>query len=128
MVHGLSEGRFLDDKRYWPIYERAADLDVPIYVHPVQPTPEVSSVYYGDYVEDFPGILSAAWGFTVETATQAIRFVLSGVFDEFPNLRLILGHMGEGLPFLLVRINMAFERPGNKPVSFRKTFAEHFYI
>jgi predicted TIM-barrel fold metal-dependent hydrolase len=54
-----------------------------------------------------PGILSAAWGFTVETATQGLRFVLSGVFDAHPGLKVILGHMGEGLPFLLWRISHA---------------------
>jgi 2,3-dihydroxybenzoate decarboxylase len=127
MVHGLTENRFLDDKRFWPIYERAA-LDVPIYVHPAPPHQGVVAAYYQDYVQDFPSILSAAWGFTVETATQAIRFVLSGVFEEYPNLKMILGHMGEGLPFLLVRIDEAFSRAGNKANTFRKTFAEHFYI
>ncbi len=128
MLHGLTEDRFLDAKRFWPIYERAAALDVPVYVHPAAPHQGVVDAYYGDYAKDFPSILSAAWGFTVETATQAIRFVLSGVFEEYPNLKMILGHMGEGLPFSLVRIDEAFSRAGNKANTFRKTFAEHFYI
>jgi predicted TIM-barrel fold metal-dependent hydrolase len=129
MVHGLTgEGQFLDDRRFWPIYERAEALDVPIYVHPAQPHPAVVDAYYRDYVKDFPTITSAAWGFTVETATQAIRLVLSGVFEAYPRLKIILGHMGESLPFSLVRIDEAISRPGNKQVEFRKTFAEHFYI
>jgi 2,3-dihydroxybenzoate decarboxylase len=128
MVHGLTEGQFLDDRRFWPIYERAAALDVPVYVHPAAPHQDVARLYYGDYAKEFPSILSAAWGFTVETATQGIRLVLSGMFDEYPNLKMILGHMGEGLPFLLQRIDEAFSRPGNKANTFRKTFAEHFYI
>mgnify|MGYP001495214450 CR=1 FL=1 len=128
MVHGLTNGVFLDDKRFWPIFERAQALDVPIYVHPAVPHPAVVEAYYKDYIETFPQILTAAWGFTVETATQGVRLVLSGVFDAYPNLKIILGHMGEGLPFLLWRINMALERPGNRGIAFRDIFASHFWI
>jgi predicted TIM-barrel fold metal-dependent hydrolase len=128
MVHGLTNGVFFDDKRFWPIMERAEALDVPIYLHPAVPHRAVVDAYYRDYLQDYPGILTAAWGFTVETATQGIRMVLSGAFDKYPNLKIILGHMGEGLPFLLWRINMALERPGNKPIAFRDIFASHVYI
>jgi predicted TIM-barrel fold metal-dependent hydrolase len=128
MVHGLTNGLFLDDKRFWPIFERAEALDVPIYLHPAMPHRGVVEAYYRDYVQDYPGILSAAWGFTVETATAGIRMVLSGAFEEYPNLKIILGHLGEGLPFLLWRINMALERPGNKSIPFREIFATHFHI
>jgi 2,3-dihydroxybenzoate decarboxylase len=128
MVHGLTNGVFFDDKRFWPILERAQALDVPIYLHPAVPARAVVDAYYKDYLPDFPGILTAAWGFTVETATAGIRMVLSGAFDAYPNLKIILGHLGEGLPFLLWRINMALERPGNKSIPFREIFATHFYI
>ena len=73
-------------------------------------------------------VIRAAWGFTVETATQGIRLVLSGVFDAYPYVKIILGHMGEGLPFLLWRIDHALSRPGNRSVSFREQFSQHFYI
>jgi 2,3-dihydroxybenzoate decarboxylase len=128
MVHGLTNGVFIDDRRFWPIFERAAALDVPVYLHPAQPHPEVVKAYYADYVKDFPTITSAAWGFTVETATQSIRMVLSGVFDAYPGLKIIIGHMGESLPFSVWRINQAFSRTGNKPLSFRDYFCEHFWI
>ena len=128
MVHGLTNGVFLDDRRFWPIFERAQALDVPIYVHPASPHRAVVEAYYQEYVEDFPSLLSAAWGFTVETATQGIRLVLSGVFDAYPELKIILGHMGEGLPFLLWRIDQALSRPGNRPVAFRERFSRHFWI
>ena len=81
MVNGMTGGVFHDDKRFWPIWERAAELDVPIYIHPALPHPAVIETYYKDYAQSHPGILRAAWGFTVETATQGLRFVLSGVFD-----------------------------------------------
>ena len=131
MVHGLTDGRFIDDRRFWPILERAAALDVPIYVHPGWPHPAVVEAYYGDYLEKYPGIGTAAWGFTVETATAGLRLVLSGVFDAHPNLKIILGHLGEGLPFSLWRIDHAFEilaRPDVDPVRFREVFSEHFWI
>jgi 2,3-dihydroxybenzoate decarboxylase len=128
MVHGLTNGVFFDDQRFWPICERAQALDVPIYLHPAAPHAAVVEAYYQDYVQEFPSILNAGWGFTVETATQGIRMVLSGVFDAYPNLKIILGHMGEGLPFLLWRINHALARPGNRPIAFREQFSQHVYI
>ena len=131
MLHGLTAGKFHDEEEFWPIFERAAALDVPVYIHPGYPHPEVVELYYGKYREKYPPLVQAGWGFTVETATAAIRLVLSGVFEKHPNLKIILGHLGEGLPFLLWRINMAFEkmgRPDVPTVRFRETFSEHFYI
>ena len=128
MVHGLTNGVFLDDRRFWPIFERAQALDVPLYLHPAVPDPAVVEAYYQDYLQEFPSLLTAAWGFTVETATQAIRMVLSGAFEAFPRLKIILGHMGEGLPFLLWRLDHALSRPGNRPISFREQFSQHVWI
>src|SRR6185437_15442797 len=79
MIHGLSNGEFLDLKKFWPIYARAEQLDVPIYFHPSLPNAKVTEIYYQDYAKDFPMVVRPAWGYTVETATQAIRLVLSGV-------------------------------------------------
>jgi predicted TIM-barrel fold metal-dependent hydrolase len=128
MVHGLTNGLFFDDKRFWPVFERAQALNVPLYMHPAIPHPAVIEAYYKDYVKDFPNILNAGWGFTVETATQGIRLVLSGVFDAYPDTRIILGHLGESLPFSLWRIDQALSRKGNRSSSFRDVFCEHFYI
>jgi len=128
MVHGLTNGQWFDDRQFWPIFERAQALDVPIYVHPAVPHPAVVDAYYRDYLKDFPGLLTAAWGFTVETATQGIRLVLSGVFEKYPRLKIIMGHLGESLPFSLWRIDMALQRQGNRSTPFRDTFREHFWI
>jgi 2,3-dihydroxybenzoate decarboxylase len=73
LINGPTHGVFLDDKRFWPIFERAAALDVPIYLHPAVPQQAVVDAYYQDYVQDWPSIRRAAWGFTVETATQGVR-------------------------------------------------------
>ena len=129
MIHGLGNGVFMDDKRFWPIYERAEKLDVPIYMHPSLPHPAVMDVYYKDYAKDFPMVVRAAWGYTVETATLAIRLVLSGVFDKYPKLKIILGHLGETLPFLVWRVDMALARPGaSRQAGFRDVFCNNFWI
>ena len=126
MVHGLTNGRWFDEKQFWPIFERARALDVPLYIHPAVPHPAVVDAYYRDYLEEFPALLTAAWGFTVETATQGIRLVLSGVFEKHPGVKIILGHLGESLPFSLWRIDMALSR--DRKSTFRDTFREHFWI
>ncbi len=128
MIHGLANDMFLDDKRFWPIFERAQALDVPIYLHPSIPHPAVMEAYYKDYVKDYPMVIRAAWGFTVETATQAIRMVLCGIFDKLPKLKIIIGHLGETLPFLIWRIDQSLSRPGQKTISFRDIFCSHFYL
>src|SRR6185312_9462513 len=128
MIHGLTNGRFHDEKEFWPIFERAQALDVTIYFHPSAPAQPVIDTYYATYVPDVPGILRAAWGFTVETATQGVRLVLSGVFDAYPGLKVIFGHLGEGIPLYLWRINMGFARDGRGPTWFRDAFTEHFWV
>ena len=128
MLHGLANGAFLDHKRFWPIYARAEALDVPIYLHPSLPNADVMRIYYDDYVKDFPAVARPAWGYTVETATLAIRLVLSGVFEKHPTLKIILGHLGETLPFLVWRVDHALARPGQKTMSFRNIFCGNFYI
>jgi predicted TIM-barrel fold metal-dependent hydrolase len=126
MLHGLANGVFLDDKRFWPIYERAEKLDVPVYFHPASPHPAVIEAYYKEYVESVPTILSAGWGFTVETATTALRLVLSGLFQKHQNLKVIIGHLGEGIPFLIARMDEALSRMSK--VAFRETFSSHFSV
>ena len=128
MIHGLANGVFLDDARFWPIFARAEKLDVPIYLHPALPHPQVMDVYYKEYAKDFPMVIRAAWGFTVETATIAIRLVLSGLFEKHPRLKIVLGHLGETLPFLVWRIDQALSRPGAKPMRFRDIFCNNFWI
>jgi predicted TIM-barrel fold metal-dependent hydrolase len=124
MVHGTSRGRFLDEREFWPILECANALDVPIYLHPCTPQPAVFDAYYKDY----PQLGRAALGFGVEMAVEAARLIVSGVFDEFPKLKIILGHLGESLPFVLWRANDTLSRRTKLKRSFREYFCEHFYI
>jgi predicted TIM-barrel fold metal-dependent hydrolase len=128
MTHGLSNGEFLDMPRFRPMFEAADALDVPIYLHPANPVPSVAEAYYNDYAKTYPMVIRPAWGFTVETATQAIRLILSGVFKDCKRLQIILGHFGETLPFLLWRINQALSRPGQDEMRFRDIFCNHFHV
>jgi len=127
MINSLTEGPFLDDIRYWPIFERAAALDVPIYLHPADPHPAIMTTYYRGYAETHPMFVRAGWGFMVETGTQAMRLVLSGVFEAYPQLKIILGHLGETIPYQIARIDEALSR--DTPMkNFRDVFSEHFYV
>jgi predicted TIM-barrel fold metal-dependent hydrolase len=104
MIHGHTRGRFLDDHDYLPILERAEALGVPIYLHPTFPAPQVAQAYYGGFAAPVSGALATAgWGWHAETGLHALRLVLGGVFDRFPQLQVIIGHMGENIPFSLAR-------------------------
>lgn len=128
MLHGLCNGEWLDLPKFWPIYERAERLDVPIYFHPAQPHPAVAEAYYAEYSERFPMFSRPAWGYTVEAGTQAVRLVLSGVFERHPKLKVILGHLGESLPYQLWRIDSALKRPAQGSICFRDIFVNNFWV
>ncbi len=99
LINSHTMGEYLDDMKYWPIFEAAEALDAPLYLHPREPSPALVGPML-DY-----GLYFAGFGFAVETSLHAMRLIMSGVFDRFPMLRIVLGHMGEGLPFWLQRID-----------------------
>lgn len=101
MIHSHQQGEFLDAKKYWPIWERAEKLGVPIYLHPSLPHPDAVKAYFQGYEE----LARAGWGFAVDTSCHFLRILFSGVFDAYPSLKIILGHLGEGLPFAMHRLN-----------------------
>ena len=107
MINGHTRGRYLDDRFFWPILERAEALRVPIYLHPTRPPQPVVDAYYSDnFAPGVAQLLSiAGWGWHIETALHVIRLILGGTFDEYPNLQLVVGHMGETLPFMLPRLD-----------------------
>jgi len=113
MINGHSNGEFLDDQKFWPIFEAAQALGVPIYLHPRDPHP-AAKAYFTGYEE----ISTAAWGFTMDTVAHFFRLIFAGLFDTFPRLTFILGHLGEGIPFFLDRAEdhtaLALERRGRK--------------
>ena len=103
---------YLDDKKYWPILARAEELGCNIYLHPTNPAiPQLRKYGFA--------LAGAPFGFGVETAMVAMRLILSGALDAFPNLKIVMGHYGEGLPFIAKRINFAYVRdhfdPSKRP-------------
>ena len=101
MIHSHQQGEFLDAKKYWVIWETAEKLGVPIYLHPALPHPAVVKAYFDGYEE----LARAGWGFAVDTSCHFLRIMFAGVFDAYPSLKIILGHLGEGLPFAMHRLD-----------------------
>jgi len=109
LVNGLTGGRFLDDPVFEPLLLKAVELGVPIYLHPNHPPEEVRRAYYGNLPEGLGTMLSiAGWGWHSEVAVHVLRLVLSGALDRHPSLKLIVGHMGEGLPAMMTRFDDVF--------------------
>jgi len=101
----LENGRFYDDEHFWPVFEASQELDVPIYLHPTFASDTMLEHYKGNYAENVATALSAfGWGWHAETGLHILRLYCSGLFDRYPKLKIIIGHMGELLPFQLERI------------------------
>lgn len=106
IINGHHRGRYLDDKFFSPILERAEALAVPIYLHPTRPPQPVIEASYGGFAPDVSYMFAGpAWGWHIETAVHVIRVILGGVFDRYPKLQVVIGHLGEGLPFMLPRLD-----------------------
>jgi predicted TIM-barrel fold metal-dependent hydrolase len=130
MVNGTINGQFLDDPKFTPFFEAAEALDVPIYLHPAPPPQSVMDAYFSG----LPGQLgfalaTAGWGWHVETGLHSLRLIITGIFDRFPRLKIIIGHMGENLPFSIARAQSVFERAAlNLKRPFSEYFQDHFYL
>jgi predicted TIM-barrel fold metal-dependent hydrolase len=106
LVNGYSNGApYYDDERYLPFWETMDALGMPFYLHPRNPLESQREIYAGR-----PELLGPTWAFGVETATHALRLIVSGLFDRFPSLTVVLGHLGEGLPFQTYRLEQRLKR------------------
>lgn len=99
ILNSHTQGEYLDDPKFWVIFEAAEALDVPVYLHPT--TPPASMI--APFAES--GLAGAIYGFGVETGLHMLRIVTGGVFDRFPRLRMVTGHLGEALPYWMFRID-----------------------
>lgn len=106
LANGPTDGRFLDDPMFAPILARAEALDVPIYIHPGIPSEAVRGAHFDGLPGNFSFQLAvSSWGWHMETAVHVLRLVLSGALDRHPRLQIVIGHMGEAIPFMLDRID-----------------------
>jgi 5-carboxyvanillate decarboxylase len=134
MVYAGQAGSYMDDKKYWGIYEMAEKLDVPVYIHPGAILPDMSRPYNSPY----PTVAGAMWGFAAATGLNAVRLIVSGVFDKYPGLKIMLGHLGEGIPYWLWRMDNMYPKyqaildqdaPGNNLKKLpSQYFKENFYV
>jgi len=99
-INSHIRGEYLDNQKYWPIFEKAEKLGVPIYLHPRHPAPDMVRPYLPYRELAFP-----LWGFGADTGLHAMCLICSGVFDKYPGLKIILGHLGEALPFWMNRMD-----------------------
>jgi 5-carboxyvanillate decarboxylase len=116
IVNSHTQGEYLDDKKFWAIFEAAEALRVPVYIHPNTPPPAM----IGPFLDR--GLDGAIFGFAVETGLHILRIIVSGVFDRFPALRIVIGHLGEALPYWLFRVDFMHDRmvAANRYPSVRK--------
>lgn len=123
LVNGTSAGLFLDDPRFTPFWEAAHSLGVPVYLHPAPPPDPVQHAYFSGLPENVAFFLStAAWGWHSETGLHVLRLIVSGLFDRYPRLQLIIGHMGENLPFSLARAEAIL---GRGPLPLQRRIADY---
>ena len=122
-------GRLYDDNFFWEVFETAQELDVPIYLHPSAPHTDLAALYQGNYSQDIATILSIyGWGWHSETGLHILRLFASGLFDRYPNLKVVIGHMGEMLPFMLDRIEIYMAKRIHTKRGLRQVWDENLWI
>ena len=121
VVNSHIRGEYLDDPKFWIIFEEAEKLGVPIYLHPKQPSPDMIQPYL-----TYPALANAMWGFAAEVSLHAVRLICSGVFDQYPGVNVILGHLGEAIPFWLWRLDNHWEKEGKRSLPAKKKPSHYF--
>jgi predicted TIM-barrel fold metal-dependent hydrolase len=104
MINSHTNGEYLSEQKYWPILEAIEDLNVALYIHPRAPIPLMAKAYRTDHLEH------AIWGYQAETGLHGLRLITGAIFDQFPKLQVVLGHMGEGIPYWLYRLDFMYGR------------------
>jgi uncharacterized protein len=128
MLHGRTRDRNLSEQEFWPIFEAAEALRVPLYLHPQSPQRGVLDAYYKGFGEDIDSLFAGPGiGWHYETGIQIIRMILAGVFDRFPNITIVTGHWGEVVLFYLGRADM-LSGAAKLPRTISEYFRQHVYV
>ena len=123
LIDGTVGGCFMDDPKFMPVFETAVKLKVPVYLHPAPPPEPIMKAYFSGLPGETGHLLSiAGWGWHAETGLHTLRLIVSGLFDRLPELQVIIGHMGEGLPYALARSSGILSGPAH----LRQTVADYF--
>ncbi|MFC2071159.1 amidohydrolase family protein [Chloroflexota bacterium] len=131
ITSSISAGEYWDNQKYWIIFEKVEELGVPVYIHPTFVSPDMVKAFL-----PYSQMFGSVWGFAADTGLAAMRLICSGIFDKYPGLKIILGHLGEALPFWLWRIDSRWEKErvsqnplakklGRKPGQY---INENFYV
>lgn len=124
MIDGTTDGLFLDDPRFEPVLATAERLGFPIYLHPAPPPGPVFKAYFSGLPEAVARSLSiSGYGWHAEMGLHALRLIVAGVFDRFPGLQVIIGHMGEFIPYCLARSDLLL---GRMAIRLKRGIADYF--
>jgi 5-carboxyvanillate decarboxylase len=122
IVNSHTKGGYLDEHRFRPILEVAQALDAPIYIHPREPSGAMLQPFVDYHLQ------GSLWGFASEAALHAMRLIMSGVFDELPHLKIVLGHLGEGIPYFLDRIDIRYaQETSPRRIALKRRPSEYFH-
>jgi predicted TIM-barrel fold metal-dependent hydrolase len=119
---------YYDSPHFHPVWKAAEKLNVPVYIHPMFPTPAMRSHYNGVPSDAGASIATSGWGWHSDCGTHILRMYASGIFDAFPRLRIIIGHFGEMLPYMLDRVNQLSNRWGKQNRCFQTVYDENIFI
>ncbi len=129
MLNGTTEGEFLDAPKFLPVFEVANALGVPLYVHPAEPPKVVQEAYFSGLPGEAGHLLSiAGWGWHAEMGLHALRLIVAGLLERFPELQIIIGHMGEGVPYALARSSEVLSRAVKLPMTVAEYFHRNFHV
>lgn len=129
LIENHLKGTFYDNERFWPVFAAAQELDVPVYIHPTFASDQMEQHYQGNYHNDVGKALSAfGWGWHAETGHHILRLFAAGIFDRFPKLKIIIGHMGEMLPFQLERCILSSSRWGERQRGLGQVWKENIWV
>jgi len=129
LIDNHLSGQFYDDERFWPVFEKAQELDVPIYIHPSFASDSMLEHYKGNYSDTVAMALSAfGWGWHSETGLHILKLFASGLFDRFPKLKIVIGHMGEMLPFQLGRCFAVSQRWDKRERDLKEVWRNNVWI
>ena len=129
LLDGTTDGKFYDLPEFAPIWETAVRLDVPVYLHPAPPPKAVKEVYFAGLPAGVGQMLSiAGWGWHAETGLHLLRLISTGLFERLPTLRLIVGHMGEGVPYALARSSAALSPAAGLPLTVAEYMKRNVWV
>ncbi|WPH04898.1 hypothetical protein R9X50_00779500 [Acrodontium crateriforme] len=129
LIDNHAEGTYYDSEEHYPLWQKAEELDVPIYLHPTWPSDSMLPQYSGNFTDLAGRSMGASgWGWHSETGLHVLRLYAAGIFDRFPRLKIIIGHFGEMIPFMLDRISSLSVRWGEQKRKFKEVYDENIWI